>query len=102
MIQQQPGFVGSPVFIPSEYPVQCVCPNCRNSIVTRTEKDIGLFTWLLVGGLILIGCWLGCCLIPLCVDACKVKYIQKSHPQLFLFFIGYNTLLSKLFYFTWC
>jgi lipopolysaccharide-induced tumor necrosis factor-alpha factor len=54
-----------------DVPVRCVCPNCQREIVTVTSRQNGLFTWLLVGGLCLIGCVLGCCLIPLCIDSAK-------------------------------
>ena len=79
---QQSVYVTVP-FIPSESPAQCVCPNCKNPIVTRTEKQSGLLTWLLVIGLFLIGCWFGCCLIPLCIDSFKVR-----HP-LYIIHIGF-------------
>lgn len=80
-----PMYVGAPVFVPSEYPMQCTCPNCRQTIVTRTVKENGLLTWLCIGGLVLIGCWFGCCLIPLCVDACKVIRIRSLIDEDFVF-----------------
>ena len=75
-------YAATPMLIPGEFPMQCTCPNCKQQIVTRTEKQNGLLTWLLVGGLCLIGCWLGCCLIPLCVDACKVRHSQFSSQEI--------------------
>lgn len=71
---QQPVHLGTPIFIPSEYPVRCICSSCGHTIVTRLEKQNGLLTWLIVGTLVLLGCWLGCCLIPFCVDGCKVRH----------------------------
>ncbi|XP_069590115.1 lipopolysaccharide-induced tumor necrosis factor-alpha factor homolog isoform X1 [Ranitomeya imitator] len=55
----------------ADTPVTCSCPVCHQSIVTRTEPKSGLLTWLIAGSLILLGCWLGCCLIPFFVDGCK-------------------------------
>jgi len=54
-----------------DIPIQCTCPHCRQSIVTRVEKRTGLVSWLLCGGILLLGGWLGCCLIPFCVDGLK-------------------------------
>lgn len=53
------------------YPANMQCPNCHQAIVTRTEMVTGTLTWLACLGLVLVGCWLGCCLIPFCVDACQ-------------------------------
>ena len=36
-------------------PVRMQCPNCRADITTNVIKDSGLLTWLLVGGLCIIG-----------------------------------------------
>nr|XP_027203607.1 lipopolysaccharide-induced tumor necrosis factor-alpha factor homolog [Dermatophagoides pteronyssinus] len=52
-------------------PVQMKCPSCQANIVTDVHYENGLLTYILSGGLCLLGCWLGCCLIPLCVDSCK-------------------------------
>ncbi|KAG8558416.1 hypothetical protein GDO81_016983 [Engystomops pustulosus] len=55
----------------ADTPAACTCPVCRQNVVSRVEYNTGLLTWLLFGLLLLIGCWLGCCLIPFCVDGCK-------------------------------
>jgi lipopolysaccharide-induced tumor necrosis factor-alpha factor len=54
-----------------EYPVQTTCGHCHASVTTSTMYETGTLTWLVAGILILVGCWLGCCLIPFCVDGCK-------------------------------
>ncbi|KAM4631582.1 lipopolysaccharide-induced tumor necrosis factor-alpha factor homolog [Discoglossus pictus] len=54
-----------------DVPVQCTCPVCRQNVVSRIQYTTGLLTWLIFGILLLLGCWLGCCLIPFCVDSCK-------------------------------
>ncbi|KAG9477116.1 lITAF domain-containing protein [Eleutherodactylus coqui] len=52
-------------------PVSCTCPACHQNVVSRVEYQVGLLTWLIFGMLLFFGCWLGCCLIPFCVDSCK-------------------------------
>eukprot|EP01117_Protostelium_nocturnum_P009300 TRINITY_DN3331_c0_g1_i1.p1 TRINITY_DN3331_c0_g1~~TRINITY_DN3331_c0_g1_i1.p1 ORF type:complete len:141 (-),score=30.51 TRINITY_DN3331_c0_g1_i1:102-524(-) len=54
-----------------EVPQNHVCQFCNANVVTRVNYDSGLLTWLACGGLCLVGCWLGCCFIPFCVDGCK-------------------------------
>lgn len=56
-----------------DMPIQCICPHCHQAIVTRVEKKTGLVSWLVCGGIVLVGGWLGCCLIPFCVDSLKVS-----------------------------
>uniref|UniRef100_A0A914DYP4 LITAF domain-containing protein n=1 Tax=Acrobeloides nanus TaxID=290746 RepID=A0A914DYP4_9BILA len=51
--------------------IQMTCPHCHQQVVTRVKYNPGLLTWLLVGGCIVFGFWLGCCLIPLCIDDCQ-------------------------------
>jgi len=53
------------------YPVTMCCPGCQAQIVTQTNNRAGLLAWLICGGLVLIGCWAGCCLIPFCIAECQ-------------------------------
>nr|XP_033818544.1 lipopolysaccharide-induced tumor necrosis factor-alpha factor [Geotrypetes seraphini] len=50
-------------------PIQMACPSCHEMIVTRLIYNAGALTWLSCGGLFILGCAFGCCLIPFCVDA---------------------------------
>jgi len=71
---QQPGatvVIHQPQQMFREAPVVMACPHCRANITTSLTYENGTITWLAAGGLCFIGCWLGCCLIPLCVDSLK-------------------------------
>ncbi|XP_007237930.3 lipopolysaccharide-induced tumor necrosis factor-alpha factor homolog isoform X2 [Astyanax mexicanus] len=52
----------------TDSPVQVTCPTCRHTAVTQVQYNPGLLTYLFCGGLLFCGCFLGCCLIPFCVD----------------------------------
>jgi len=55
----------------SQQPIQCTCGNCRSVVITRVEESTGLLAWLLCVLLLIVGCGLGCCLIPFCVSSCQ-------------------------------
>ncbi|XP_078660610.1 lipopolysaccharide-induced tumor necrosis factor-alpha factor homolog isoform X2 [Branchiostoma floridae x Branchiostoma belcheri] len=80
VIVSQPGvIVTGPQSFRSGHPVTCVCPTCHQTVQTRVTSEVGLITWLAMGGLFLVGCWAGCCLIPLCID--ELKDARHSCPN---------------------
>lgn len=62
-----------------QLPVNTVCPHCHQNIITSTNAEAGGLTWLLCAGICLFGFWLGCCLIPFCIDDCQD--IRHSCPN---------------------
>ncbi|PNH06760.1 Lipopolysaccharide-induced tumor necrosis factor-alpha factor [Tetrabaena socialis] len=59
-----------PVYWPP-HPTTVHCPTCNTMVNTTTVKEPGLGTWMIAGGLCIVGCSFGCCLIPFCVDSLK-------------------------------
>mgnify|MGYP002385141659 FL=1 len=84
----QPVYSAVSPTITGDFPVQCVCPHCRTQVVTRTEKTVGLLSWIICIALFFTLMWV-CCFIPFCVDACKVSRIDivclSLHLSFFLF-----------------
>lgn len=97
---QQPGFVGGPAVTSQpmgqptqtvihvsgraqqrygDQPVSMICPNCGQNITTSTYKVTSVVQWAAAGGLLVVGCWLGCCLIPLCIDS--LQDVKHSCPN---------------------
>ncbi|KAJ8251517.1 hypothetical protein GJAV_G00222200 [Gymnothorax javanicus] len=70
----------------AEVPSQTQCPHCHQLVVSRTSYQSGLLTWLICGGLAIVGCW-PCCLIPFCVDACQdvVHHCPSCNKPLFVY-----------------
>ncbi|UJR08361.1 hypothetical protein I4U23_012632 [Adineta vaga] len=54
-------------------PVQCTCQRCNQTIVTRIEESNGALAWIICLVLVLVGFWLGCCLIPFCIRDIKTR-----------------------------
>ncbi|XP_062610130.1 LITAF domain-containing protein-like [Saccostrea cucullata] len=54
-----------------ESPVRVKCQYCSCDVLTGTSYETGTVTWLACAITAFVGCWLGCCLIPFCVDGCK-------------------------------
>ncbi|RXM32442.1 Lipopolysaccharide-induced tumor necrosis factor-alpha factor-like [Acipenser ruthenus] len=74
--------VVQPSVIFRDQPVQMNCPACQQLIVTRLEYTSGTLTWLLCGGIAIVGCLYGCCLIPFCIDA-TVNVVQVQPAAVF-------------------
>ena len=51
-------------------PIRMTCNFCNKSIITRTNPKSGILTFLLAGGLCVLGLWC-CAWIPLVIDAGK-------------------------------
>lgn len=51
--------------------VETRCPGCGAVVMTQTTKRPGLMTWISAGALVCVGCWMGCCCIPFCIDDLK-------------------------------
>ncbi|CAK8695725.1 unnamed protein product [Clavelina lepadiformis] len=64
VVTQQP-------LIKQKIPTSMVCPHCNTNIVTACKAKVGVGTYVVCGILAAVGCWLGCCLIPFCIDDCK-------------------------------
>ncbi|KAK6476119.1 cell death-inducing p53-target protein 1-like [Huso huso] len=52
-------------------PTPTQCPSCQQFVTTETSRKAGNTVWLLCIMAVMFGCFLGCCLIPFCVHACK-------------------------------
>lgn len=69
--------VTQPVVIPGatmrfgQAPATITCQHCQATVTTATDYTTGLMTWLLAGGICIVGLFCGCCLIPFCIDAGK-------------------------------
>lgn len=51
------------------------CPNCHAEIDTTVTSSPSMLAYISGAVLALLGCWMGCCLIPCCVDSC----LDKEH-----------------------
>lgn len=83
-VVQQPVFYG-------RRSVTITCPTHGTPSHTNMVAEPGLGTWLLCLGLCCIGCDLGCCFIPFCVDDAKDI---KHHCANCGTFVGEKKLIS--------
>merc|ERR1712071_521740 len=49
------------------------CPHCHAEINTTVVSTPSIWAYVSGAAIALIGCWLGCCLIPCCIDDCMDK-----------------------------
>lgn len=52
----------------STKPQVLMCQHCHSEVMSTVRNEPGAVTWLSCLGLVVVGCWLGCCLIPFCVN----------------------------------
>ncbi|XP_044159955.1 lipopolysaccharide-induced tumor necrosis factor-alpha factor [Bufo gargarizans] len=81
VVQPMPMPMQTPVTVQTVYvqqpvrfhdrPVQICCPRCNTLTTTRIDHTSGALAWLSCGGLCILGCGFGCCLIPFCIDSLK-------------------------------
>jgi lipopolysaccharide-induced tumor necrosis factor-alpha factor len=63
----------------SQYPALIICQHCQATVTTSMSYETGLLTWAVAGAICLFGFWLGCCLIPFCINA--TKDVEHSCPN---------------------
>merc|ERR1719331_1215711 len=69
-------------------PVQTVCINCNENVITETESSTGLFQYVAAIALCFCGCW--CCFfIPLMKD--DLKDCKHTCPN-----CGYELFIEKM------
>ncbi|XP_041367090.1 cell death-inducing p53-target protein 1 homolog [Gigantopelta aegis] len=88
VVVTQPGIVG-PRAVPGstcryqQHQMLIICQHCSATVKTTTTYEVGLLTWAAAGLICVFGFWLGCCLIPFCIDAAKdVSHTCPSCGQL--------------------
>ncbi|BFZ16090.1 hypothetical protein BsWGS_19129 [Bradybaena similaris] len=69
--QPQSLAISSALYRYSQYPALIVCQHCQATVTTLIAYETGLLTWAIAGAICLFGLWLGCCLIPFCINATK-------------------------------
>jgi lipopolysaccharide-induced tumor necrosis factor-alpha factor len=74
----------------STFPVPVVCAYCNSAVTTQVEHVSGLMTFLAAGGLVFVGCWLGCCLIPFAIS--DLKDVVHTCPNCHSVIGRYNRL----------
>ena len=68
-------------FLYGRAPVKVMCVHCNTETLTNVKFDTGLGTWAICCGTAAFGCWLGCCLIPFCIDDLKDAVHQCGNCQ---------------------
>lgn len=82
-----------------DVPIQCICSHCHQPIVTRVEQQTGLIAWLICAAILLLGGWLGCCLIPFCIDSLKVSRRRNRSKCLVLLIRTLNITVPTVQYY---
>ena len=54
------------------------CQHCNNDVIPHKIYEPTTITWLIGGGICMIGCWFGVCLAPLCSYSFQVATVYCS------------------------
>lgn len=55
IITQPVNIVYAPHIYFGDHPQQATCPNCRATVFTQVQHETGTITWLIAGGVCLLG-----------------------------------------------
>jgi lipopolysaccharide-induced tumor necrosis factor-alpha factor len=60
-----------------------VCGCCGKESLPNRVYEFSTVTWMIGGGICLVGCWFGMCLVPLCYDSFQAateycRYCNKA------------------------
>ncbi|XP_040150925.1 LITAF domain-containing protein isoform X1 [Anopheles arabiensis] len=61
-----------------------ICPSCHAEVNTKTTTSPGMIAYVSGFLIALFGCWLGCCLIPCCIDECMDVHHTCPHCKAYL------------------
>jgi lipopolysaccharide-induced tumor necrosis factor-alpha factor len=76
-LQQQTVIVRNMQWGPHAQVTQCMY--CHATVTTSIGHQPGGVTWLAAGLICIVGCWLGCCLIPFCVP--DLQDVEHNCPN---------------------
>eukprot|EP01091_Cochliopodium_minus_P018527 TRINITY_DN7545_c0_g1_i1.p1 TRINITY_DN7545_c0_g1~~TRINITY_DN7545_c0_g1_i1.p1 ORF type:complete len:206 (+),score=32.52 TRINITY_DN7545_c0_g1_i1:18-635(+) len=74
---------GDMIMIWPNHSVNTYCVCCQRQVHTQTVQKASSMAWALCILMIIFGCWLGCCLIPFCLEG--FQETQHSCPHCFSF-----------------
>ncbi|XP_037086489.1 LITAF domain-containing protein-like [Pollicipes pollicipes] len=69
---------------PGPNPTHMICPHCHAEIESSVKTSPSTMAWISGGLIALFGCWMGCCLIPCCIDDCMDKEHSCPNCKAFL------------------
>ncbi|KAK8376101.1 hypothetical protein O3P69_008671 [Scylla paramamosain] len=61
-----------------------ICPHCHAEVDTTTKTSPSVVAWLSGFIICILGCWMGCCLIPCCMNDCMDVEHSCPHCNSFL------------------
>ncbi|XP_023953944.1 LITAF domain-containing protein [Bicyclus anynana] len=65
-------------------PTHMICPSCHSEINTDTQTKPGIIAYISGAVIFMLGGFLGCCLIPCCIDSCMDVHHTCPHCDAYL------------------